>query len=513
MRIRVAKLITLIVLLLNLSVLCCIWILFSRNDEAQSIQRNKSLISTPVPQTLKYIENSVTVIIRKSDFFENDITKTVDSILSILPNISVLIVSDVLPYPPLGISKSATNVKVINMQFQLGHSNQERNPLYYVRTKYVLFIPDATRILSENSLHSMIFELKRQPHNIVAAPFSSIKTVSCLNIHLKIREWIIQYDLSDGDLCDAVKGKHALLIESQMLKKLPEALMLPFPDALYIQTAAESIKVQLLQNTLFSDGSPLYKSHHAQWKIQQLEHAQQRQMFQSMGLKKVVRETGTVEWYGCNRDVPRCFGTVVDDMPQYLWEGKWTPPCCLAGLRQTARHVFTHLDEAGVRYWLEGGSLLGAMRAADILPWDYDVDIGVFREDIDRCPLLARARIQPVVDDGGFVWEKAGEGDFFRVQFSHINHLHVDIFPFYQRNSTMTKDTWFATHKQDREFPEHFLHPMASIEFIGQKVPAPNNIRDFLEFKFGKGVIENPQYPDPQRMKYSAGDDTFIQIN
>jgi hypothetical protein len=77
----------------------------------------------------------------------------------------------------------------------------------------------------------------------------------------------------------------------------------------------------------------------------------------------------------------------------------------------------------------------------------------------------------------------------------------------------MTKDTWFATHKQDREFPEHFLHPMASIEFIGQKVPAPNNIRDFLEFKFGKGVIENPQYPDPQRMKYSAGDDTFIQIN
>lgn len=510
MRIRIAKLITIVVVLLNLFLLYCIWSLFSRNDDAQSIQLSNPWISTP-PQTLQYVENSVTVIIRKFESFENDMTKTVGSVLSILPNISILIVSDGLPYPPLETLNSIKNVKIINVQFQLEHSNEERNPLYYVRTKYVLFIPDSTRILSENSLHSMILELKRQPHNIVAAPFASTKTVNCLNIHMNIREWIIQYDIADSELCDAVGGQHAILVESHTLKKLPEALMLPFPDALYIQTAAKDIKVQVLRNTLFTDGSPLFRSHHAQWKVQQLEHIQRQQMFQNMGLKKVVRETGTVEWYGCNRDLPRCFGTVVDDMPQYLWEGKWTPPCCLAGLRQTARHVFARLDEAGVRYWLEGGSLLGAMRAADILPWDYDVDIGMFRDDIDRCPWLVRARTQPVVDNDGFVWEKAAEGDFFRVQFSPVNHLHVDIFPFYQRNNTMTKDTWFPTHKQDMEFPEHFLHPMASIDFIGQKVPAPNNIRDFLEFKFGKGVIENPQYPDPQKMKYSVGEDVRIQ--
>lgn len=511
MRIRVAKFITVIVVVLNLFVLYCIWNLFSKNDDAQSTPQNKPLASTPSSLSLKYIENSVTIVIRKFEPFENDITKTVASVLSILPNAAVLIVSDILPYPPLGISKRLKNVKTISVQFHLGHSSEDRNPLYHIRTKYVLFIPDSTRILSENSLHSMILELKRQPHNILAAPISSKKTVNCLSINLNIREWFIQYDIADSELCDAVRGRHAILVESEILKKLPEALLLPFPDALYIQTAAKDIKVQLLQDILFTDGSPLFKSHHAQWKRQQLEHTQQQQMFQKMGLKKVVRETGIVEWYGCNRDVPRCFGTVVNDMPQYLWEGKWTPPCCLSGLRQTAHHVFAHLEEAGVRYWLEGGSLLGAMRAGDILPWDYDVDIGMFREDIDRCPWLVRARTQPVVDNDGFVWEKAAEGDFFRVQFSRVNHLHVDIFPFYQRNGTMTKDTWFPSHKQDREFPEHFLHPMASIDFIGQKVPAPNNIRDFLEFKFGKGVIENPQYPDPEQMKYSTGESTYIQ--
>ncbi|GLH07304.1 Uncharacterized protein GBIM_12799 [Gryllus bimaculatus] len=261
--------------------------------------------------------------------------------------------------------------------------------------------------------------------------------------------------------------------------------------------------VKLLRQGGLTEGQPLYKSSHAYWKLQQLHQRRLKDMYREFGLKKVVRETGVVEWYGCNRNTARCFGTVVDDIPQYLWEGKWTPPCCLAGLRRTARHVFDQLDESGVRYWLEGGSLLGAMRSSDILPWDYDVDLGFYRDDISRCHWLLRAQKQSIIDSDGFVWEKAPEGEFFRVQYSQSNHLHVDLFPFYEVNGTMTKDTWFPTHKQDREFPEYFLHPMSSIEFIGRQVPAPNNIRDFLELKFGKNVIENPEYPNPSKLKFS----------
>jgi hypothetical protein len=42
-----------------------------------------------------------------------------------------------------------------------------------------------------------------------------------------------------------------------------------------------------------------------------------------------------------------------------------------------------------------------------------------------------------LMDD--FVWEKATEGDFYRVQFSHANHMHVDIFPFFRIGDVMTK--------------------------------------------------------------------------
>lgn len=124
----------------------------------------------------------------------------------------------------------------------------------------------------------------------------------------------------------------------------------------------------------------------------------------------------------------------------------------------------------------------------------------VSREDISKCTWLMRAANKPITDPQGFVWEKAVEGDFYRVQFSQVNRLHVDIFPFYSRNGTMTKDTWFKTHQQDREFPEHYLKPLSTIEFVGRMVSAPNNIHDFLELKFGVGVVENPEYPNPQKM-------------
>ena len=38
------------------------------------------------------------------------------------------------------------------------------------------------------------------------------------------------------------------------------------------------------------------------------------------------------------------------------------------------------LNDIGLKYWLDAGTLLGIIRDGDLIPWDYDADIGILPE-------------------------------------------------------------------------------------------------------------------------------------
>lgn len=97
-----------------------------------------------------------------------------------------------------------------------------------------------------------------------------------------------------------------------------------------------------------------------------------------------------------------------------------------------------------ISYWIEGGTLLGAMRHGGFIPWDDDLDVSMLRADYDRFLEVAPSQLPKTM----FLQTKATDPDFthreckVRDLNSYIadgdddNNLHyqkgifVDVFPY-----------------------------------------------------------------------------------
>ncbi|KAG8143634.1 hypothetical protein E2320_000831 [Naja naja] len=470
------------------------------------LQRHRDHAQPSHPQPLGPLRPGVTLLIRDFEEFENYVSSMAQSFLKQDPELPILVVADSLPYPPLLLPK-APNVQLAVLKPSPAQPAFVSRPETYVKTEYVALVPDGVRVESASQLEEMLEELKSSQGKVemVAAAVHSLLPFRCLHLKVSLKEWTAEYSETPpaAKLCTALKGKAVVLLRTRSLFNLSLPLAKPLLTSLFIQTSLRGWSVRLLDRPFSLVHLPLLTSSHNQWKADNLAKSNELQLFRDFGIKQVILEDGKQQWFGCGKETPRCFGTIHDDTPEYLYQGRWTPPCCLKALRETAKYVINILETSGVRYWLEGGTLLGAARHQDIIPWDYDVDLGIYLEDVPNCEMLRSAESGSIVDEKGFVWEKAIEGDFYRVQYSEHNHLHVDLWPFYPKNGVMTKDTWMD-HRQDVEFPEHFLKPLVPIEFAGFVALVPNNYRSFLELKFGEGVIENPEYPNPAMKSMNA---------
>lgn len=99
--------------------------------------------------------------------------------------------------------------------------------------------------------------------------------------------------------------------------------------------------------------------------------------------------------------------------------------------------------ENNIKYWLDGGTLLGAVRHGGFIPWDDDIDVGMLREDYEKFLKLASKELPSDI----FLQNWDTEKNFFlpmtklRDKYSSIieiedrnskNHsgIFIDIFPF-----------------------------------------------------------------------------------
>jgi len=96
------------------------------------------------------------------------------------------------------------------------------------------------------------------------------------------------------------------------------------------------------------------------------------------------------------------------------------------------KDVIRVCKEENLRYFLMGGTFLGAVRHKGFIPWDDDIDISMPREDYDRFFEIAQEKL-----NDKYIYKNFKKGNEKTIYFSRVEDKSVQI----EDNSAITKRT------------------------------------------------------------------------
>jgi len=154
------------------------------------------------------------------------------------------------------------------------------------------------------------------------------------------------------------------------------------------------------------------------------------------------------------------------------------------------------LNENGFKYWLEAGTLLGIMRDGDLIPWDYDADLGIPADTADDIMklrlkllpnyLIKRRRVHTSWLPGNMrvikvktPWEKIRQVNF-----------HVDLFCVYP---VKNKYRWVDSNAL-KHVDRKYYDTLSTIEWEGRTINIPNHAEEYLSLRYGNWQIPNQNY-------------------
>jgi hypothetical protein len=219
------------------------------------------------------------------------------------------------------------------------------------------------------------------------------------------------------------------------------------------------------------------------------------------GIRELVLSEGAVDWNGCEKASPPCpFNFYVNRL------GLNTAPCCREHMRDICHYVAACLNEMGAVHWLEGGSLLGAVREnGALLEWEDDIDISVLLDADMTWPRLATGLAERCKRDGYFIdlfenynlvsvsfdppkpwpfrWERYRLRGEIRVDIALYQRAISQGKPVLERRSH--KGGMPATDSGGYGLPEELVLPTATINFLGGEFACPIESDAYLRVLYG----------------------------
>lgn len=216
---------------------------------------------------------------------------------------------------------------------------------------------------------------------------------------------------------------------------------------------------------------------------------------------ELVVSGNTVAWRGCDKSTAPCpFNLYVNRL------GLNTAPCCRAHMQTLVHTVSAWLEEVGVSYWLEGGTLLGAVREnGELLAWEDDVDVSVVLEDDRAWDALVAGVTACAARDGYFI------DVFERTGFIAISHALPRSIPLRWENYRLRGEVRLdlATYRPamsrgkqvlKRSSPKGSMPPVedggfgvdrdlvlptSTISLLGRDCACPRHAQDYLRVLYG----------------------------
>ena len=229
---------------------------------------------------------------------------------------------------------------------------------------------------------------------------------------------------------------------------------------------------------------------------------------------------GDVHWLGCSKTSLPC------PLNHYIHRlGLNTPPCCREHIADLGQFVMRCLQDMGAIHWIDGGTLLGAVREnGALLAWEDDIDVSVLLDDDmtweTLCTTISRRGSEDgyyidIFDDKGFLtvsfdppqprpfrWERNRMRGEIRLDLVTFRHATNDDHPVLERK--LLKGAMPVMQSGWHGMPTEIILPTSTINFLGSDIPSPNRPEAYLEILYGNFRSVELTYVDKNAAKVRA---------